>query len=778
MSHGLKDNIAKLDEFINDLEKEASELNKLKKSKAERLAQVKKKLNQVRKYGKNVNQNTLRKTISSLNAECESLANDIKRIDKLQSNAKARISSLKSSRMAKVALLSEVTDYLLLANNARKLITYIWEGISDYGKWSAFIDTILPCENDYQNAHSLKYMATDARDAYLREYGKAAGLSGLSTFIAGFMTFNKAAKGLKFVFKLGIGLLNDFLDNTSQSIFNNALNASKQKYAYYNGIKNGLKCNKDDDKCPRCGKNPCECKDKCPICGNRPCTCPDKCPKCGKNPCVCPPPPNTTDVQHDPSGYVYEGVASNRLQGVMASCYYKETVEDMYGDLHENVVLWDAEEYAQKNPLFTDEYGMYRWDVPKGLWQVKFEKEGYETTYSEWLPVPPPQLDINIAMKQNAQPTVKAARAFQDAVEMEFDKYMMPEMLTAENIMVMQSGTAVEGSVELLNEEVACEGETETFASKIRFNAAQPFTEREVTLMVNNRVKSYAGIRMQDNYQQTFTIEQEIKQIVCDSAVTVNYGNSSALVVSVLPASASKGKMLTVKTSSSMILGVDTEQVPIGNDGKAEVIVTGELPGTAALTFSVEGTDKTAQTITNVEFNEILDVEAPKASIVSGTVVGKGTAVTLSCDTKGAIIYYTLDGSCPCEDTAARKIYDGTPIIINESVVIKAIAVATGMRESDVVEFSYIVDATGIEEMNISEQIDIYPLPVRDRLNVTAGGTTIKNVVVSSINGVIVAKSSHPATKVTIDVCKIPTGIYIVNVVTQNCVYSRKVQKK
>ncbi|MBR1412443.1 MAG: leucine-rich repeat protein, partial [Prevotella sp.] len=98
------------------------------------------------------------------------------------------------------------------------------------------------------------------------------------------------------------------------------------------------------------------------------------------------------DVQIDPSGYVYEGVQSNRLQGVTATCYYKETGEDMYGDPYEKEVLWDAEEYAQENPLFTDENGFYRWDVPQGLWRVKFEKEGYQTTYSEWLPVPPPQL--------------------------------------------------------------------------------------------------------------------------------------------------------------------------------------------------------------------------------------------------------------------------------------------------------------------------------------------------------------------------------------------------
>lgn len=502
--------------------------------------------------------------------------------------------------------------------------------------------------------------------------------------------------------------------------------------------------------------------------------------------CVPPERPQNPTYEHpgadlsfgiDPSGYVYEGVASNRLEGVTATVYYKEMVEDMYGDLHENIVKWDAEEYAQENPLFTDENGFYRWDVPQGLWQVKFEKEGYETTYSEWLPVPPPQLDINIPMKQNRQPKVKAARAYEDAVDVEFDKYMQPELLTAENIMVMQNGMAVEGYVELLNEEVSYEGKTETFASKIRFNAAQPFTEQEITLIVNNHVKSYAGIRMQDNYQQTFTIEQEIKQIASDSIVTVGYGNASTLTVSVLPASASKGKMLTVKTSSPTILSVETEQVTIGNDGKAEITVSGELPGTAALTFTVEGTDKTAMTIANVEQIVIKTVATPKASIESGTVVEKGTAITLTCETEGATIYYTLDGSCPCETTDARKVYDGTPIIINENVTIKAMAMAPDMYESDVAEFTYIVDGTGIDDITMNEQVQIYPLPVRDKVNISASGKIIKSVTISSLNGIVVTSTNKSATMVTLDVSRIPTGIYIINVTTADSTFSRKILK-
>ncbi len=408
-----------------------------------------------------------------------------------------------------------------------------------------------------------------------------------------------------------------------------------------------------------------------------------------------PPEPITPPVPYvlDPSGYVYEGVSSNRLEGVTATCYYKETVEDMYGDKHENIVKWDATEYAQENPLFTDEYGMYAWDVPQGLWQVKFEKEGYETTYSEWLPVPPPQLDINIAMKQNVQPTVKSARAFEDAVEMEFDKYMMPELLTADNIRVMAGETAVEGTVELLNEEVSYEGNDEKFASKVRFNAAAPFDVTEITLMVSNRVKSYAGIRMQDDFSQTFTIEPEVREIVCESDASVVYGNSGELTVQVLPAVASAGKTVKVKSSSSMILSTDVEELTLDSEGKASLTVNGELPGAAAITYSVDGYDLSATTMVSVEQEQLIP-DSPVASVASGSALLKGSSVTLSCPTSSAVIYYTTDGSCPC-DAGAMK-YDGTPITISEATTLKIMAVGKNGDESQVITYTYTLRQTNL----------------------------------------------------------------------------------
>lgn len=101
--------------------------------------------------------------------------------------------------------------------------------------------------------------------------------------------------------------------------------------------------------------------------------------------------PIKNSVHYDPAGYVYEAVASNRVEGVTVTCYYKDDDGD--------AVLWDASEADQINPQVTDENGAYQWFVPMGEWKVVAEKEGYLTANSEndpaavngWLPVPPPQ---------------------------------------------------------------------------------------------------------------------------------------------------------------------------------------------------------------------------------------------------------------------------------------------------------------------------------------------------------------------------------------------------
>lgn len=486
---------------------------------------------------------------------------------------------------------------------------------------------------------------------------------------------------------------------------------------------------------------------------------------------------NNPDAQFvlDPSGYVYEAVTSNRLEGVTATIYQKVTTEDMYGDKHENIVKWDAESYSQRNPVKTDANGLYSWDVPDGLWQVKFEKDGYETVYSDWLPVPPPQLDINVPMYQSVQPEVTGARGFESGVDFTFSKYMRPATFAEGTVTLSRDGKSVSGQLKMLNIETEPLDGVE-YVSHIKFVPDKSLNVGdEVTLTISHEVKSYCGVTMEKDYTATLVIQPEINEIAVDSVVNVGYGSNSVIEVSVLPADAAKGKMLRLQNNTPSILVTDVTDFTLDDDGKTKIPVTGALPGTGALQLSVDGSDISVEVKVNV-ITFSTKVAAPESSIPSGSTVEKGSLIILSCTTEGATIYYTLDGSCPCNE-ATRLVYK-EPIIINETVTIKAMSVAPDMTESDVVEFTYIVDVVdSINDVTIDEVIKVYPLPARDKLNITVGGKIIKSVTLANINGSTVMSALKPVSHVTFDVTSLISGIYIINIVTEDKTYSRKIMK-
>ena len=398
----------------------------------------------------------------------------------------------------------------------------------------------------------------------------------------------------------------------------------------------------------------------------------------------------------DPSGYVYEAVPENRVEGVQATIYYKEEVEDIYGDKHEDIVMWNAEDYAQKNPLFTDENGMYRWDVPQGLWQVKFEKDGYVTAYSEWLPVPPPQLEVNIGITQNKQPEVTEARAYEQGVEVQFDKYMDPATLTDANISVTAGGNKLAGEIQLVNAALADEfalpedADAMRYASRIRFVPEQTLasTTGELRLTVSRNVKSYAGIPMTETYSQTLDVEKEVQQITAED-VKMLYGTEKQLTIYALPSEAASGRKLHIANSSALVASLDNTELTLDAEGKAVVKVKGDLPGRTQLSFTIDDVTAKGQCMVDV-MTEIITAEAPTASRASGTAVYRGSKVELATDSKNATIYFTTDGSCPCDENGTRRKYS-VPIVIDNDTHIKAMTMVGDNEVSEVKEFSYVV---------------------------------------------------------------------------------------
>lgn len=315
----------------------------------------------------------------------------------------------------------------------------------------------------------------------------------------------------------------------------------------------------------------------------------------------------------DPSGYVYEAVSSNRLAGVTATTYYKEVIEDEGGNIIENIIKWDAENYDQQNPLLTDEDGMYRWDVPRGLWQVKFEKQGYITTYSDWLPVPPPQLEINIPMTQTKQPSVINVAATPASILITFDKYMRPATLTTDNITVLQNDQPVEGSIQLLDEELAFEGAELSYATQVLFVPVQPFTATSIQLNISESVQSYAGICMEAPYTQSLALEQPITQLTVQSILAMTEGEQTQLIVAAQPVNAAIGKQVNASLLSSLIAQVDSSTYTFDAQGHAVITIDAFVPGSTTLNLSTERNSVHASTFLQINAEQamptIVDVE-------------------------------------------------------------------------------------------------------------------------------------------------------------------------
>jgi hypothetical protein len=315
---------------------------------------------------------------------------------------------------------------------------------------------------------------------------------------------------------------------------------------------------------------------------------------------------------HDPSGYVYEAVGSNRLEGVTATVYYLEQYEDMYGDPQERVTVWNAEEYGQVNPQVTDAEGTYHWDVPQGLWQVKFEKAGYETTNSDWLPVPPPQMEINIPMQQLVQPMVNDVRAYNDQIEIDFSLYMEPSTLTTDSIFVTMNGEIVDGTIELVDEEAVSTEDLRTFASKIRFvptNADALSSDGTLAIIVSKHVKAYNGLEMGQTFQQTLKAVLRPTTITVAGADEITTTLEKTATVTVLPAEAAAGKTLLVTTASDDVARPSVTEVKLDANGQAQVAITAGMLGETTMNWQLKEADLSKESTVKVNAPKKGDVK-------------------------------------------------------------------------------------------------------------------------------------------------------------------------
>ena len=138
----------------------------------------------------------------------------------------------------------------------------------------------------------------------------------------------------------------------------------------------------------------------------------------------------------------------------------------------------------------------------------------------------------------------------------------------------------------------------------------------------------------------------------------------------------------------------------------------------------------------------------------------KGTAITLSCKTEGAVIYYTLDGSNPASSDT-RILYDGAPVVINEETTLTVVAVVEGQGASEVVIFHYTVQLnTRVAEVN-SNDIRVTPVHVRDAFEVTGADGNFC-VSVYNMTGKLLLRLNQVNSGQKVNVNALPMGVYLV----------------
>lgn len=213
----------------------------------------------------------------------------------------------------------------------------------------------------------------------------------------------------------------------------------------------------------------------------------------------------------DPSGVVYEGMLSNPLEGVTCTIQYKDEATGEWMDWEEAPGYND-----QTTTILSNKSGYYRWDVPAGLWRVKYYMEGYngsKAVYSGEMPVPPVWLDVNRNMLANDSTPTAAVSSEDGSILVTFDTPVQWSTVSS-GASVTIDGKAAEGEWSILSGgegDIYADGitfgenglpadtpVTGQLVTKVRFTpAVRPTTGSSYAVALTGAVESYGGDAME-----------------------------------------------------------------------------------------------------------------------------------------------------------------------------------------------------------------------------------------------------------------------------------------
>ncbi len=144
-------------------------------------------------------------------------------------------------------------------------------------------------------------------------------------------------------------------------------------------------------------------------------------------------------------------------------------------------------------------------------------------------------------------------------------------------------------------------------------------------------------------------------------------------------------------------------------------------------------------------------------------------SVAISCETEGATIHYTTDGT---EPTTESTVYDDL-VMVGSGVTIKAMAAKEGMANSNVAT----TRPTSIADF-AAEEVYLSPNPTTGIVTVNCGNMQVKRIDVYTVAGQLVSTLANNADLNTIDLTDAPAGIYLVRITGNNTTIVQKISKR
>ena len=406
-----------------------------------------------------------------------------------------------------------------------------------------------------------------------------------------------------------------------------------------------------------------------------------------------------SNVIIDPSGIVYEALDSNPVEGAEATIY---VADDANG---RNARKWNAEDYEQKGTLTTGADGAFQWDTPTGFYQVRVTKGGYAEAKTDWLSVLPIRTGLKVGLKSTQAPSVVAANACPEYIELEFSQYMKADEGAGTSAFV----DGESARLEWVDSKDANEADGGGALAKVlRIYPQEPLSEGASVSVKLNGAKSYTECSLGDlfgSWSKTLTVEKRPAQLVANYENAVVLQSDAPEPVQVVAyvrysdGTPVANQPVTAQVDAPSIAALDGisaldasgEGIATGmtdSEGKTSFSLYGDLPGMTALTLAATGTSLSkelairttsdaAQPVrpTATIGTNTFDALAPKENSVT---VPKGSKLTLTTTTEGATIYYTTDDTCPCDANGTRRVYTG-PISVTGDTKYRIAAYKEGM---------------------------------------------------------------------------------------------------